>query len=146
MIGDPLRPGLRRILPTSRLPFRSTLTDLPNNPTKEVSRRMPSDIITNQPRNRANSNAQPGHQRRPAARHEATCANCGVATTVPFKPTAERPVYCSACFADRKQSPVSAREPQRRDDVDRERSRERPEEAPEPIRTAERKGMQKAKI
>ncbi len=33
-------------------------------------------------------------------RHEAraTCAECGTETTVPFKPTQDRPVLCRACF------------------------------------------------
>ena len=30
--------------------------------------------------------------------YEATCAECGVATTVPFKPTQGRPVYCRDCY------------------------------------------------
>lgn len=30
--------------------------------------------------------------------HRATCANCGNECQVPFKPTGERPVYCSNCF------------------------------------------------
>jgi len=30
--------------------------------------------------------------------HKATCANCGAETTVPFAPTAGRPVYCRDCF------------------------------------------------
>ena len=30
--------------------------------------------------------------------HDAICAECGAATKVPFKPTGERPVYCSDCF------------------------------------------------
>ncbi len=29
---------------------------------------------------------------------DVTCAECGVKTTVPFKPTGERPVYCRDCF------------------------------------------------
>jgi len=32
---------------------------------------------------------------------EATCTECGKATTVPFKPTAGKPVYCRACFSKR---------------------------------------------
>ncbi|GAB6153877.1 zinc-ribbon domain containing protein [Desulfosporosinus burensis] len=28
----------------------------------------------------------------------ATCATCGVETTVPFRPTGDRPVYCRDCF------------------------------------------------
>lgn len=30
--------------------------------------------------------------------YEATCAACGRATTVPFIPREDRPVYCSECF------------------------------------------------
>ena len=30
--------------------------------------------------------------------HEVTCAECGAATTVPFKPTEGRPVYCRDCY------------------------------------------------
>lgn len=29
---------------------------------------------------------------------EVTCASCGAATTVPFVPRLDRPVYCSSCF------------------------------------------------
>ncbi len=29
---------------------------------------------------------------------EAVCAECGAQTTVPFKPTQGRPVYCRDCF------------------------------------------------
>lgn len=28
----------------------------------------------------------------------ATCANCGKETTVPFRPSGEKPVYCRECF------------------------------------------------
>lgn len=30
--------------------------------------------------------------------HPAICANCGIETQVPFKPSGDRPVYCSDCF------------------------------------------------
>lgn len=30
--------------------------------------------------------------------HAATCAGCGIETTVPFKPTSDRPVYCKECY------------------------------------------------
>lgn len=30
---------------------------------------------------------------------EAVCAQCGTATTVPFKPRGDRPVYCRTCYA-----------------------------------------------
>lgn len=29
---------------------------------------------------------------------DTTCSQCGVATQVPFKPTAGKPVYCRDCF------------------------------------------------
>jgi CxxC-x17-CxxC domain-containing protein len=30
--------------------------------------------------------------------HPATCAECGKETQVPFRPSGDRPVYCSDCF------------------------------------------------
>lgn len=29
----------------------------------------------------------------------ATCASCGTATQVPFKPSGDRPIYCSNCYS-----------------------------------------------
>ena len=34
--------------------------------------------------------------------HDVVCAECGVTTTVPFKPTEDRPVYCRDCFRARR--------------------------------------------
>ncbi|MBZ4688327.1 MAG: hypothetical protein PWQ96_412 [Clostridia bacterium] len=31
--------------------------------------------------------------------HDATCAACGVKTQVPFRPSGDRPVYCSDCYS-----------------------------------------------
>ena len=31
-----------------------------------------------------------------------TCSECATATTVPFKPSADRPVYCADCFTKRR--------------------------------------------
>ena len=33
--------------------------------------------------------------------HKATCAECGKQCEVPFKPTGEKPVFCSTCFSNR---------------------------------------------
>lgn len=33
--------------------------------------------------------------------HKAVCAECGATCEVPFKPTGDRPVYCSNCFKNR---------------------------------------------
>ncbi|MAF81195.1 zinc-binding protein, partial [bacterium] len=30
---------------------------------------------------------------------DATCADCGSETQVPFQPSGDRPVYCRDCFA-----------------------------------------------
>ena len=38
----------------------------------------------------------------PREAHEVICAECGAPTTVPFKPTEGRPVYCRDCFQSRK--------------------------------------------
>ena len=34
----------------------------------------------------------------PREMFEAVCAQCSTATTVPFKPRGDRPVYCRECF------------------------------------------------
>jgi len=36
------------------------------------------------------------------------CSQCGRETTVPFKPTQGRPVYCRECFLSRKATGVAA--------------------------------------
>jgi CxxC-x17-CxxC domain-containing protein len=36
------------------------------------------------------------------------CSQCGKETTVPFKPTQGRPVYCRECFQQRRSMPSSA--------------------------------------
>ena len=40
----------------------------------------------------------------PRVMHPAVCANCGAECEVPFQPKEERPVYCSTCYAEMKQS------------------------------------------
>ncbi len=39
------------------------------------------------------------------------CSECGVTTTVPFKPTQGRPVLCRACFQTRRMTPEPAAVP-----------------------------------
>jgi CxxC-x17-CxxC domain-containing protein len=43
-----------------------------------------------------------GGDRGPRESFEAVCAECGATTTVPFKPTSGRPVYCRDCFRGRR--------------------------------------------
>jgi CxxC-x17-CxxC domain-containing protein len=40
-----------------------------------------------------------GGYRAPREMHDATCAQCGTQTQVPFLPRGDRPVYCSDCFS-----------------------------------------------
>jgi CxxC-x17-CxxC domain-containing protein len=40
-----------------------------------------------------------GGNRQPREMHPATCAECGKETQVPFRPSGDRPVYCSDCFS-----------------------------------------------
>lgn len=46
--------------------------------------------------------ANTGMRRSSQARTQTSvsCANCGIDTIIPFKPTNGRPVYCRACFWD----------------------------------------------
>jgi CxxC-x17-CxxC domain-containing protein len=46
-----------------------------------------------------------GYQRVETA---AVCSQCGKETTVPFKPTQGRPVYCRECFQQRRSTPSAA--------------------------------------
>jgi CxxC-x17-CxxC domain-containing protein len=41
------------------------------------------------------------YSRGPREMHPATCAQCGKETEVPFRPSGDRPVYCSDCFSKR---------------------------------------------
>jgi len=45
--------------------------------------------------------------------HQAICSNCGNKCEVPFKPTGDKPVYCSDCFE--KRGGGSSNRPGRRD-------------------------------
>jgi CxxC-x17-CxxC domain-containing protein len=39
-----------------------------------------------------------GAPRPPRQLYDVTCASCGVATQVPFKPDGRKPVYCRECY------------------------------------------------
>ena len=41
--------------------------------------------------------------REPKEMFDAVCAECGKPCKIPFQPTNDRPVYCSECFAARRQ-------------------------------------------
>lgn len=40
----------------------------------------------------------------PRTMHKAVCAKCGAECEVPFEPKDDRPIYCSACYAEVRQS------------------------------------------
>ena len=46
-----------------------------------------------------------GYDRPRREMHDAVCAQCGKNTQVPFRPSQDRPVYCSDCFS---KQPASA--------------------------------------
>ncbi|MBC9784567.1 zinc-binding protein [Heliobacillus mobilis] len=43
-----------------------------------------------------------GYGRQERQMYPATCASCGVETTVPFQPRGDKPVYCRDCFSSRR--------------------------------------------
>ncbi len=45
----------------------------------------------------------------PRAETTTVCSQCGRETTVPFRPTQGRPVYCRECFQSRKAQAAGAR-------------------------------------
>ena len=47
--------------------------------------------------------ASRGAQGEPREMFETVCAECGKPTRVPFVPKSDRPIYCSECFAARRQ-------------------------------------------
>lgn len=56
------------------------------------------------------------HAGKPAM-FSATCAGCGKTCEVPFRPTGEKPVYCSACFSKRTDESSESRGGDRRGDA-----------------------------
>jgi CxxC-x17-CxxC domain-containing protein len=44
------------------------------------------------------------YSRAPREMHSATCASCGKEAQVPFVPRGDKPVYCSDCFQQQRQS------------------------------------------
>jgi CxxC-x17-CxxC domain-containing protein len=43
-----------------------------------------------------------GGERAPREMFSATCSSCGQEAQVPFQPSGDKPVYCSACFEQRR--------------------------------------------
>ena len=48
-----------------------------------------------------------GYDRPQRQMYPAVCGQCGKETEVPFQPRGDKPVYCSDCFADKRQSSYS---------------------------------------
>jgi CxxC-x17-CxxC domain-containing protein len=49
-----------------------------------------------------------GRDRRELPQCDAVCAKCGKNCKVPFKPTGDKPVYCSDCFGGSERAPRSS--------------------------------------
>lgn len=49
-----------------------------------------------------------GHSDRPKQMFPATCSKCGQGCEVPFRPTNDRPVFCSNCFKSQQGGPRPA--------------------------------------
>ncbi len=45
-----------------------------------------------------------GYSSGPRQLYPAVCSECGKETQVPFQPRGDKPVYCSDCFAEKRQS------------------------------------------
>ncbi len=45
-----------------------------------------------------------GYDRGPREMFSATCSSCGREAQVPFRPTGDKPVYCSECFQSHRNS------------------------------------------
>jgi CxxC-x17-CxxC domain-containing protein len=56
----------------------------------------------------ARKNVRPAAGGPPREQHDAVCAACGAATTVPFRPRGDRPVYCRTCYTERAPAPAHA--------------------------------------
>jgi CxxC-x17-CxxC domain-containing protein len=54
--------------------------------------------VLNEPATRGNGNGQ--HFSR--VETKATCSQCGKETTVPFRPTQGRPIFCRECFSQKR--------------------------------------------
>jgi CxxC-x17-CxxC domain-containing protein len=50
-----------------------------------------------------------GYDRPQRQMFSAVCSECGKDTQVPFQPRGDKPVYCSDCFASRRQGSYSGR-------------------------------------
>jgi|SRR6516164_5766702 CxxC-x17-CxxC domain-containing protein len=57
---------------------------------------------------KAKRNQPPGSHSHPRQVTATVCSQCGKETTVPFKLTQGRPVYCRECFQQRRASAASA--------------------------------------
>ena len=51
--------------------------------------------------------SQTGQPSQARQNYDAVCAECNVATTVPFKPRGDRPVYCRNCYTAHMPAPAT---------------------------------------
>ena len=78
--------------------IQTQLTTLENKVNTLINRPLPALKPATAPTPPAANNNHP--ETRP--KYDAICADCQKPCTIPFKPSADRPVYCKDCFSRRK--------------------------------------------
>jgi ATP-dependent RNA helicase DeaD len=73
-------------------------------PVAETAPRPVEDTPAKAPRSGSSNGNRRRGSRGPRPQFQAVCASCNKETTVPFQPRTDRPVYCSDCFKQRKES------------------------------------------
>ena len=53
---------------------------------------------------RFNGSREGGFERRDRVMHQTVCDQCGKPCELPFRPTGDRPVYCSSCFESKRET------------------------------------------
>ena len=103
-----LRPGVHvhcqraGLLRGARVHRAAPLRIVPGEPQGRAQRRAAAVARTAPAAGTARGGGGGYGSRGPREMFPATCSSCGQETEVPFKPTSGKPVYCSACFAQRR--------------------------------------------
>jgi len=75
-----------------------------------------SQYNNRRPNNRSGNSSRNRSDGKPRQEFKATCSACGKPTTLPFKPTGSKPVYCRDCFQDHKPRDRDSARPRRSSD------------------------------
>ena len=110
----------------------TVLSRIPSQPSVAPSPK-PSPISVNE------------HHKRPRPMYQVVCSDCGKDSSVPFKPSGDRPVYCKECFTirKRKNNTINAVEAETKQQAQPE---VKPPEKPKAVMTAKKKKVAKKKV